>query len=113
MDAARWDIADGVLVCAGQARALHLDPRQVEELVLTSSQSLLGVGVLLNGRLEAWEAVVLLILFLVQLPFPQASVRYGLSMLYIALAIVLFLRYARYVPGHVRLLLRKESSDEG
>jgi len=114
----QWTLLVGTLPMAysfalGKPGALHLDPRQVEELVLTSSQSLLGVGVLLNGRLEAWEAVVLLILFLVQLPFPQASVRYGLSMLYIALAIVLFLRYARYVPGHVRLLLRKESSDEG
>jgi len=80
--------------------------------VLTSSQSLLGIGVLLNGRLEAWEAIVLLLLFLVQLPFPQANVRYGLSMLYVLIAILLFIRYARYVPQHIRLTFGKNSSVE-
>jgi hypothetical protein len=72
---------------------------------------LLGVGVLLNGRLEAWEAIVLLVLFLVQLPFPQANVRYGLSLLYLLLAVLLFLRYARFVPGHIRQAFRKGSAD--
>lgn len=112
----QWTLLVGTLpvaysVALGKPGALHLDARQVEELVLTSSQSLLGVGVLLNGRLEAWEAIVLLLLFLVQLPFPQANVRYGLSMLYLLLAALLFLRYARFVPAHVRLLLRKNAEE--
>ncbi len=91
-------------------RGARATPERV--LVLTSSQSLLGVGVLLNGRLEAWEAVVLLLLFLVQLPFPQANVRYGLSLLYVLLAILLFIRYARYVPQHLRLTFRKEADSK-
>ncbi len=113
----QWTLLVGTLpiaysVALGKPGALHLDARQVGELVLTASQSLLGVGVLLNGRLEAWEAIVLLVLFLVQLPFPQASVRYGLSLLYVLLAILLFIRYARYVPGHIRLAFHKESSNK-
>ena len=113
----QWTLLVGTLPMAyslalGKPGALPLDSRQVEELVLTSSQSLLGVGVLLNGRLEAWEAVVLLLLFLVQLPFPQANVRYGLSLLYVLLAILLFIRYARYVPQHLRLTFRKEADSK-
>jgi len=112
----QWTLLVGTLpiaysVALGKPGALHLDSRQVEELVLTGSQSLLGVGVLLNGRLEAWEAIVLLVLFLVQLPFPQANVRYGLSILYVLLAVLLFLRYARFVPGHIRQAFRKGSPD--
>ena len=113
----QWTLLVGTLpiaysIALGKPGALHLDSRQVEELVLTSSQSLLGIGVLLNGRLEAWEAIVLLLLFLVQLPFPQANVRYGLSMLYVLIAILLFIRYARYVPQHIRLTFGKNSSVE-
>jgi cation:H+ antiporter len=113
----QWTLLVGTLpvaysIALGKPGALHLDARQVEELVLTSSQSLLGVSVLLNGRLEAWEAVVLLLLFLIQLPFPQANVRYGLSALYLVLAVLLFIRYARHVPGHIRFALSKSEQAE-
>jgi cation:H+ antiporter len=89
---------------------LPLDARQTEELVLTASQSLLGVAFLLNGRLEWWQAVLLLVLFLIQLPFPQANVRYGISALYLLLALALFFHYRRFLPVIWRTAFRKREA---
>jgi cation:H+ antiporter len=106
----QWTLLVGTLplVYSGAVRridALPLVPRQVEELVLTAAQSLLGVAFLLDGRLGGWKALALLILFLVQLPFPQTSVRYGLSILYVALALVQFIHYRHHILPHLRLTL--------
>lgn len=87
----------------GRMAALPLDTRQTEELVLTASQSLLGVAFLLNGRLEGWKAILLLALFLVQLPFTQAEVRYALSLMYVILALAFFIVYWRHIPRHLKL----------
>ncbi len=108
----QWTLLVGTLpivysVALGRMEPLPLAGRQVEELVLTAAQSLLGVAFLLNGRLGVWKAVLLLALFLVQLPFPQPSVRYGLSALYVVLALVLFVHYRRFLPVHLRLTLRR------
>ena len=70
----QWTLLVGTLpmvYCAGLGHigALPLDDRQVEEFVLTAAQGLLGVAFLSNGRLYRWEALVLLVLFLIQLPF--------------------------------------------
>lgn len=103
----QWTLLVGTLPMVysgalGRVGALHLDDRQVEELVLTASQSLLGVAFLTNGRLEWWQAVLLLGLFLIQLPFPQAHARYGISVLYLVLALALFTHYRRFLPGILR-----------
>ena len=103
----QWTLLVGTLpmvysVGSGHIDALPLDPRQVEEFVLTACQGLLGVAFLLNGRLYLWEALALLFLFLVQLPFPQSEVRYGLSALYIALSLLMLVRDRRYIRGHLR-----------
>ncbi len=64
---------------------------------------MLGVSFLLNGRLSGKKAVLLLLLFLVQLPFPQANVRYGLSALYLVLAAVQIVRHRRFIGQHLKL----------
>ena len=64
---------------------------------------MLGVSFLLNGRLSGKKAVLLLLLFLVQLPFPQANVRYGLSALYLVLAGVQIVRHRRFIGQHLKL----------
>lgn len=104
----QWTLLVGTLpivysAALGHVGALPLDARQTEELVLTAAQSLLGVALLLNGRLSGWKAIALLVLFLVQLPFPQASVRYGLSALYGVLGLFFFVRYGRFAAQHIRL----------
>lgn len=111
----QWTLLVGTLPMVysgalGRVGALPLDARQTEELVLTASQSLLGVAFLINGRLEWWQAVLLLVLFLIQLPFPQANVRYGISALYLLLALALFFHYRRFLPGIWRTAFRKRDA---
>ena len=68
---------------------MALDARQMEEIFLTSAQSLLGMVMLLNLSFSMREAVLLLGLFCAQVFFPQAAVRYGFAVLYLTLAGVL------------------------
>ncbi len=112
----QWTLLVGTLplvysAAVGEVASLPLVPRQVEELVLTAAQSLLGVAFLLDGRLGMGKAILLLVLFLVQLPFPQTDVRYGLSLIYVALALVQFVRHRRLLLPHLRQALGKEPAD--
>ena len=113
----QWTLLVGTLPLVysgalGRIDALPLDTRQTEELVLTASQSLLGVAFLLNGRLEGWKAIILLVLFVVQLPFTHPEVRYALSLIYVVLAVCFFAIYARHVGKHLKTtFLRRPDSD--
>ena len=109
----QWTLLVGTLplvysAAVGEVAALPLVPRQVEELVLTAAQSLLGVAFLLDGRLGLGKALLLLGLFLVQLPFPQTDVRYGLSLIYVVIALVQFVRQRRLLLPLLRQALGKE-----
>src|SRR5437867_3916747 len=70
---------------------LHLDGRQVEEILLTSAQSLFGIAVLANLRLSLREAMMLFVLFAAQLFFPDPAVRYGFSAVYLVLGVSMLL----------------------
>lgn len=103
----QWTLLVGTLPVVysgalGKVAPLALDARQTEELLLTASQSLLGVAFLLNGRLEAWKAVLLLVLFAVQLPFPGTEVRYAISAMYLGLSSFALLAYGRHIKTHLR-----------
>ena len=104
----QWTLLVGTLPIVysgamGRVTPLALDARQTEELVLTATQSLLGVAFLLNGRLNGWKAITLFVLFIVQLPFQQPSVRYALSGMYAALALIFLALYGRHMAAHLRL----------
>jgi cation:H+ antiporter len=66
---------------------LELDSRQKEELLLTSAQSLFAAVILADFRFSVTEALMLLVLFVVQLFFPDERIRYAFSALYILLSI--------------------------
>ena len=68
-------------------RGLPLDERQVEELLLTSAQSLLAAILVADLRFRRWEAIGLALLFLGQLMIPSTSVRWGFTGVYLALAV--------------------------
>jgi cation:H+ antiporter len=72
--------------------ALHLDGRQVEEILLTAAQSLFAVAVLCNLRLSVFEALVLFVLFASQLLIPNQTVRYGFALIYVTLGIATLIR---------------------
>jgi hypothetical protein len=82
----QWTLLVGSLPIAylagGGATALTLDPRQVEEFLLTATQTLLGVAALLTLRFPRWLAFTLLGLFAVQYAFPGQTARYVLCAIY-------------------------------
>jgi len=94
----QWTLLVGMLplaycLSAGHWGAMQLDSRQIEEVLLTSAQSLFAVAVLSNFSFDFWEALSLLILFGLQLMMPSPAVRYGFAVLYILLT--LFLLFSR------------------
>jgi cation:H+ antiporter len=93
----QWTLLVGTLplvysLALGRLGALHLDARQVEEILLTSAQSLFGIAVLCNLRLSLWEAIGLFGLFVSQLFLPSPTVRYGFAIVYSGLAMALLVR---------------------
>ena len=66
---------------------MHLDARQIEEILLTSAQSLFAVMVIANFTFSLTEALALLVLFVSQLLFVSPGVRYGYALVYLALAL--------------------------
>jgi cation:H+ antiporter len=87
---------------------MDLDHRQKEELLLTSAQSLFAAVVISDFRFTVWEAVLLMVLFVTQLFFPQENIRYLFSGLYLLAAIALIMnsRMRRQMLWNA-LLLRK------
>jgi len=61
---------------------MHLDGRQIEEIVLTAAQTVMGVTLLLGLRFQRWAAWTLLGLFLVQFPITATEGRLVLSAAY-------------------------------
>lgn len=91
----QWTLLVGMLplvymFSAGQMTPMHMDARQVEEMLLTSAQSVFAVAVLINLSFSLMEAGVLFVLFTTQLLIPNPTFRYFFSFLYIALAIGIF-----------------------
>ncbi|GAA4681654.1 sodium:proton exchanger [Frondihabitans cladoniiphilus] len=88
----QWTLLVGSLPIAhllgGGGGALPLDGRQVEEFVLTASQTVMGVAIILALRFHRWAAVVLVALFAVQFVVTDETGRYVLSGLHIVVAAV-------------------------
>lgn len=83
----QWTLLVGAIplvysISAATWGPMELDHRQKEELLLTSAQSLFAAIVISDFRFAVWEAVVLMVLFIGQLLFPQEEIRYIFSGLY-------------------------------
>jgi cation:H+ antiporter len=86
----QWTLLVGALpiayaIALGEATGLPLDARQSQELWLTSAQSLLATLLICNFGFSRLEAIVLAVLFGVQLFFPSTEVRIAFTMLYLGL----------------------------
>jgi cation:H+ antiporter len=97
----QWTLLVGSLPVAyligGGGTALVLDGRQIEEFLLTATQTLLGVAALLALRFPRRLALTLLALFALQFAFPGQEARYVLSALYLALAAGALIRNRRHI----------------
>jgi cation:H+ antiporter len=95
----QWTLLIGSLPVAymlgGGSAAMHLDGRQIEEIVLTAAQTLMGVTLLLGLRFQRWTAWTLLGLFVVQFPLTSTEGRLVLSGVYAVIAVVALLRHRR------------------
>ena len=99
----QWTLLVGSLPVAfmlgGGSAAMHLDGRQVEEIVLTAAQTLMGVALLLGLRFQRWAAWAMLGLFVVQFPLTSTEGRLALSGVYAVIAMVALIRYRRELPA--------------
>lgn len=97
----QWSLLVGSLPVAhfagGGELALALDARQVEEFVLTATQTLLGVAIILALRFHLWSAVSLATLFAVQFFVTDTSGRYVLSAIQAVAAIVVLVVHRRHI----------------
>ncbi|ARC57734.1 hypothetical protein AS850_11690 [Frondihabitans sp. 762G35] len=86
----QWTLLVGSLPIAhllgGGGSALPLDGRQVEEFVLTASQTVLGVAIIVALRFHRWAAIALVALFAVQFVVQGETGRYVLSAVHLVLA---------------------------
>jgi len=90
----QWTLLVGAIPIAyalssGGFSGLPLDARQTQELLLTSAQSLFAVILVADFRFGRREAVVLATLFVVQLYFPSAALRWTFTGIYLGLSFYL------------------------
>ncbi|RSN44044.1 sodium:proton exchanger [Amycolatopsis sp. WAC 04197] len=97
----QWTLLVGSLpiayVLGGGGPALRLDGRQIEEFLLTATQTLLGVAALLALRFPRWAAWTLLGLFAVQFVLPDQTARYVLCGVYALIALAALIRNRRHL----------------
>jgi cation:H+ antiporter len=95
----QWTLLVGSLPVAfmlgGGGASMQLDGRQIEEIVLTAAQTLMGVTLLLGLQFQRWAAWALLGLFLVQFPITSTEGRLALSAAYATVAAVALVRNRR------------------
>ncbi|MBT2502686.1 sodium:proton exchanger [Curtobacterium sp. ISL-83] len=91
----QWSLLVGSLPIAhvlggGTSGGLPLDGRQVEEFVLTASQTVLGVAIIIALRFHRWSAIALVVLFALQFVVTDTSGRWILSVVHLVAAAVVF-----------------------
>ena len=97
----QWTLLIGSLPVAylfgGGSTSLVLDTRQVEEVLLTATQTMMGVAILLALRFPRWAACTLLGLFAVQFVIPGMHGRLIISAVYLVLALALLVIHRRQI----------------
>ena len=86
----QWTLLVGSIPLAyavgGGGLFMEMDARQNEEFFLTAAQTVLGIAIFIDLEFRPHETVMLLLLFLLQFPFPQQEVRIGFSVAYLVIA---------------------------
>jgi cation:H+ antiporter len=112
----QWTLLVGSLPIAylagGGGTALHLDARQVEEFLLTATQTLLGVAALLALRFPRWAAWTLLGLFTLQFALPGQAARYVLCGVYAAIALAALIRNRRHILPTLAAPFRRAAASD-
>lgn len=97
----QWTLLVGSLPIAhffgGGGTDLALDARQVEEFVLTASQTVLGVAIIIALRFHLASAVGLFALFAVQFAVTDTTGRYVVSAIQLLVAAIVLIRNRRAI----------------
>ncbi|WP_245981636.1 sodium:proton exchanger [Frondihabitans australicus] len=108
----QWTLLVGSLPLAhfvgGGGAALPLDGRQLEEFVLTASQTLLGVAIIISLRFSRSAALALVALFALQFAVTGETGRYVLSAVHVAAAIALLVVRRRDIVPTITAPFRRE-----
>jgi len=108
----QWTLLIGMLPLAYGASAgsyampMHLDARQVEEILLTAAQSLFAVMVLADYSFSLAEGATFFVLFSTQMVSTSPEFRYYYSFLYLGLAVGLLV-FRRKVRSSMWALVRR------
>lgn len=102
----QWTLLIGSLPVAfmlgGGGAALHLDGRQIEEMLLTATQTGMGVALILALRFHHNAAWALLALFVVQFPLTSTHGRLILCAVYAAIAVIALIVNRRHLLSTLR-----------
>jgi cation:H+ antiporter len=102
----QWTLLVGSLPVAhllgGGGFSLALDPRQIEEVLLTATQTMMGVALIMGLRFHRATAWVLLGMFVVQFPIASTHGRLLLCGIYTAVAVVGLLVNRRHLAATLR-----------
>jgi cation:H+ antiporter len=101
----QWTLLVGTIplvysISLGAPGQMPLDSRQIQEILLTGAQSIFAVAILMNLRINLWEAGGLFFLFAAQLIFPD--IRLPMSYLYFTLAFLLLIRHRQELGPMIR-----------
>lgn len=111
----QWTLLVGSLPVAhffgGGGGDLTLDARQIEEFVLTASQTVLGVAIIIALRFHRWSAIALAALFTVQFAVTDTTGRYILSAIQILIAVGVLIVHRRHIIPTVTAPFRRSSPD--
>ena len=111
----QWTLLVGSLPVAhffgGGGGDLALDARQIEEFVLTASQTVLGVAIIIALRFHRWSAIALAALFAVQFAVTDTTGRYILSAIQILIAVGVLIVHRRHIIPTVTAPFRRSSPD--
>lgn len=93
----QWTLLVGMIsvifsLSSGQIRTMVIDTRQIEELFLTSAQSIFAVAIIANLNISVKEAVILFLLFFIQLIFPSKEIRLIFAFIYIGLTFLILFK---------------------
>ena len=89
-------------VIGGGGTVLRLDDRQIEEVLLTATQTLMGVALILGLRFHRRTAWALLAMFAIQFPITSTTGRLILCGIYAALAVAGLIINRRHLTATVR-----------
>ena len=111
----QWSLLVGSLPIAhffgGGGSDLSLDARQIEEFVLTASQTVMGVAIIIALRFSRTSAIALAAIFAVQFFVTDTTGRYILSALQIVIAVVLLVRNRRDILPTLAAPFRRSVPD--